>query len=262
MRVLPSGNGTIVLTKGGVETTLDLTADTETSVGEAEAETTTEAVTLADLGYSSAVIYDSNSGEIEDIVNHEFTYENQVYPVAFPTILDINILVGCLTADTTIIVKYKAEEQDEEHTVTISDGGPTQTYSTSYDPQYVELPNTIGSFLGVGGYVKVYKADGTTEVIDLTTENVMAPGNNVYMVAVPTVLPDEYVTVEFDTAGGTPLEPSQIIGAGTTATEPVTPPTKEGYTFVEWVDSNSDAFDFTTPVTESIRLTASYNAIP
>lgn len=261
MRVLPSGNGTIVLTKDGAETTLDLTAEAETSVGEAEVETTTQAVTLADLGYSSAVIYDSNNQQIEDIVSHEFTYEHQVYPVVFPTILDVNILVGCSTADTTIVVKWKQEEADEEHTETITDGGPEVTYSTSYDPQYVELPNTIGSFLGVGGYVKVYEDDGTTLVVDLTTVNVMAPGDNVYMVAVPQVLPDTYVTVEFNTDGGT-LEPSQIIGAGTTATEPSTSPTKEGYTFVAWTNAEHEPFDFTAAITEDTVVYAVYNENP
>lgn len=261
MRVLPSGNGTILLSKDGVETTETLTAETEFSIDTTEVQTTTETVTLGDLGYEAAAIYDSNNQLVEDIVSHYFSYEHQVYPVVFPTILDVNILVGCSTADTTIVVKWKQEEQDEEHTVTIADGGPTETYSTSYDPQYVELPNAIGSFLGVGGYVKVYKDDGTTLVVDLTTVDVMAPGDNVYMVAVPTVLPDTYVTVEFNTDGGT-LEPSQIIGAGTTATEPATPPTKDGYTFVEWVDSNMDTFDFTTAITEDTVITATYNANP
>jgi len=66
------------------------------------------------------------------------------------------------------------------------------------------------------------------------------------------------VTVTFDSSGGSEVE-AVILPAGETIESPVTERT--GYTFVEWL-LGGEAFDFTTPVTEDIRLTAKWSAIP
>lgn len=66
------------------------------------------------------------------------------------------------------------------------------------------------------------------------------------------------VTVTFDSDGGSPV-PSQTIPYDSVATMP-SDPTKSGYLFNKWVDSNGDEFDFSaTHVTEDITLYAVYN---
>ena len=69
-------------------------------------------------------------------------------------------------------------------------------------------------------------------------------------------------TVTFDSYGGTPVPPAQEVEYGLTATKPADP-TLKGYTFAFWYlgedEQNATAYDFNTPVTENITLTAKWN---
>ena len=72
----------------------------------------------------------------------------------------------------------------------------------------------------------------------------------------------EVYTVTFDSYGGTPVPPVQEVEYGLTATKPADP-TLKGYTFAFWYlgedEQNATAYDFDTPVTENITLTAKWN---
>ena len=76
------------------------------------------------------------------------------------------------------------------------------------------------------------------------------------------VLVTEVYTVTFDSYGGTPVPPAQEVEYGLTATKPADP-TLKGYTFAFWYlgedEQNATAYDFDTPVTENITLTAKWN---
>ena len=76
------------------------------------------------------------------------------------------------------------------------------------------------------------------------------------------VLVTEVYTVTFDSYGGTPVPPAQEVEYGHTATKPADP-TLKGYTFAFWYlgedEQNATAYDFNTPVTENITLTAKWN---
>lgn len=75
------------------------------------------------------------------------------------------------------------------------------------------------------------------------------------------VLVTEVYTVTFDSYGGTPVPPAQEVEYGHTATKPADP-TLKGYTFAFWYlgedEQNATAYDFNTPVTENITLTAKW----
>lgn len=75
------------------------------------------------------------------------------------------------------------------------------------------------------------------------------------------VLVTEVYTVTFDSYGGTPVPPAQEVEYGHTATKP-DDPTLKGYTFAFWYlgedEQNATAYDFNTPVTENITLTAKW----
>lgn len=64
-------------------------------------------------------------------------------------------------------------------------------------------------------------------------------------------------TVSFDANGGNAVE-SQTVMYQDTAVEP-NAPEKEGYVFVCWLDSNSNRFDFDTPITDNTILFAQWN---
>lgn len=67
-------------------------------------------------------------------------------------------------------------------------------------------------------------------------------------------LPDViYYTITFDSVDGTPVTPITV-AENQTATAPISP-VKEGFTFVEW-QLNGVTYDFATPVTGDITLTA------
>ena len=79
------------------------------------------------------------------------------------------------------------------------------------------------------------------------------------------VLVTEVYTVTFDSYGGTPVPPAQEVEYGLTATKPADP-TLKGYTFAFWYlgedEQNATAYDFDTPVTENITLTAKWHVTP
>ena len=76
------------------------------------------------------------------------------------------------------------------------------------------------------------------------------------------VLVTEVYTVTFNSYGGTPVPPKQEVEYGHAATKPADP-TLKGYTFAFWYlgedEQNATAYDFDTPVTENITLTAKWN---
>lgn len=65
--------------------------------------------------------------------------------------------------------------------------------------------------------------------------------------------------VAFDTDGGTGAPLTQTIISGEKATMPEVVPTKEGFIFLYWMNSEGNEFEFLlTPITSSITLTAFY----
>lgn len=66
-------------------------------------------------------------------------------------------------------------------------------------------------------------------------------------------------TVTFNANGGSPTPVAQQVLSGQTATQP-TAPTRSNYAFKGWL-LNNQAYNFSTPVTSNITLTASWNPI-
>jgi len=85
-----------------------------------------------------------------------------------------------------------------------------------------------------------------------------------YSFATPVVAPitlvasylENICTVTFDSAGGTAIAAQQVEN-GETATTPDPAPTKAGYTFDKWLSGESE-FNFATPITADITLTATW----
>ncbi|PLS29903.1 internalin, partial [Bifidobacterium margollesii] len=68
-----------------------------------------------------------------------------------------------------------------------------------------------------------------------------------------------YRTVSFDSAGGTAVTSQKVVD-GSRAVQPKAP-TRSGYSFTGWYNGNAK-WDFNTPVTSDLKLTARWTAIP
>lgn len=66
-------------------------------------------------------------------------------------------------------------------------------------------------------------------------------------------------TVTFNSDGGTAV-PSQTVNYGGLASVPTPPPTKTNYAFAGWYDGNGNLYDFSTPVTANVNLTAHWES--
>ena len=69
-----------------------------------------------------------------------------------------------------------------------------------------------------------------------------------------------YVTVTFNSDGGTPVEGAKVL-RGQKVAKPTDDPTKSGYTFIGWEDADG-AYDFSKSVTAPLTLTAKWEKNP
>ncbi len=69
-----------------------------------------------------------------------------------------------------------------------------------------------------------------------------------------------YVTVTFNSDGGTPVEEAKVL-RGQKVAKPTDDPTKSGYTFIGWEDADG-AYDFSKSVTAPLTLTAKWEKVP
>lgn len=202
---------------------------------------------------------------------------------ADPTATDIAkiILAGRDTTNKDSLVKYKNGTKFKN--VTLIDGTYTvgevtgnradgfhvtvtltnlQPYADALNANRTDLTATAGEFVldtdrNTLPMVLGLKIDGgKTDLgsakweVDKTgyTKTEELNGKNFY-------LTHEY-TVTFDADGGTPEPDAQKVVWGKTATEP-TAPEKTNYDFLGWFEADSEtAFDFSTPITASVTLTA------
>ena len=89
---------------------------------------------------------------------------------------------------------------------------------------------------------------------DNTLYILVTSGNDMKLYTV-TIRRRPMYTVSFDTGKGGSIA-SQTVEEGNVATEPTETPTLSGCTFSEW------DYDFSTPVTDNIKISAKYNVIP
>ncbi|MBR1455883.1 MAG: InlB B-repeat-containing protein, partial [Oscillospiraceae bacterium] len=145
------------------------------------------------------------------------------------------------TGDTGVTVVTAQDDdtgevQNAAETPTEDPSGETRTGSSSDDPAQDEDP--------------VVEDEPTRGVTDGDEPTEPTGGD------VPTVT--KY-TVTFDSDGGSAVA-AQEVEEGQTATKPADP-TRDNYEFLGWLDENWDPYDFDTPVTADIELTAEWKVI-
>lgn len=103
----------------------------------------------------------------------------------------------------------------------------------------------------INGKIKVNGTNTITGVIQGNVE-ISGLGDNVEKA---------YYTVTFNSNGGSTVASQTLIGANAKAVKPADP-TKEGYTFVGWVNEDGSDYSFDAAVTRSLTLTAVWEEIP
>ncbi len=161
-----------------------------------------------------------------------------------------------ISENITLKAAYrKNDEQTPATTYTVtfnSDGGstvPSQTIASGGKATRPANPTKDGSTFDdwyLGDNVFDFNNTTVTGDITLTARWIIRPTVTNY-------------TVTFESDGGSSV-PTQTVASGSTATRP-TDPTKSGNTFAGWKDSNGNDYNFSTPVTGNITLTASWNEV-
>ncbi len=155
-----------------------------------------------------------------------------------------------VTENITLYAKWNINTYDV--TFDTAGGSAVESQSVEYNSAAASPEVPVKTGYTFAGW---YRDAECTEAYDFTTpvtENIMlyAKWNlNTYRVT-------------FDTVGGSAVE-SQSVEHNATVVSPETP-VKTGYTFAGWYrDAEcTEAYDFTTPVTENITLYAKWNEIP
>jgi len=156
--------------------------------------------------------------------------------------------------DTTVVeIYYDRNQHSVNYSVTgdVPSDSTTPTGGTYKYGAPVAVAPSLTSSETKGTWTFSGWTTSDAEVID---NAFIMPDSDVTITGSWTFAQDTY-TVTFDSAGGSAVDP-QGVESGLTATEPAVP-TKDGYTFKGWALNGSD-YDFSTPVTDNITLTAQW----
>ena len=116
-------------------------------------------------------------------------------------------------------------------------------YKLSTATEYTPITGTSVTGLAAGTYNVRYAADANHEASP-AADVVINVGSK--------------ITVQFNANGGTPEPEDQQFNYNQTVSKPATDPTKTGYTFKFWSADGTAEYDFNTPLTANITLTAVY----
>ena len=153
-----------------------------------------------------------------------------------------------VTKNITLVAKWLEDESIKRYEVTFdSDGGSKTDKQRVIENEKATEPKvpTKEGYKFLGWYLNDTKYDFKTKVTkDITLK---AKWEKIVQ-----------YTVTFDKNNGTTNE-TKTVNSGEKVVKPADP-TKEGYTFDAWVYENK-AFDFNTPITGDITLTATYTML-
>lgn len=166
---------------------------------------------------------------------------------------------------------YVPGHENEQNNLVIAGDG-----STVFKFYYTRNSHTITYNLNGGSWglptVVTYKYG---EQVEVPTETPVKEGNTFvgWSQEHPATMPDydlelsalwseiPIYNVTFDTQGGTPVSPLQVM-EGYTATKPENDPTKVGYIFRGWYTQaeGGEVFNFATPINESVTIYAQWDS--
>ena len=129
-------------------------------------------------------------------------------------------------------------------------GNPTPATQTVNEGSFATVPSPAPTRDGYGFVHWVLQ--GQTTAFDFDTPITA----NITLAAVWSAVT---FTVTFNADGGSPTPAMQTVGEGGRETLPTPEPTRDGYDFVHWsLQGQTTEFDFNTPITENITLTAQW----
>ncbi len=165
-----------------------------------------------------------------------------------------------VTAETTLIAKYKVKTPEKFVVVFDSYGGapvpPNQIVEAGQKVTKPADPKKDGFVLASWFYL-----DANGRAVTWNFDKDVVTGNLI-LVAKYDVKPAEKVTVKFDTNGGTPVPADQIVLAGSKIVQPISP-IKSGYNFTGWyayANGKETKWNFATDIVNAnMTLYAKYD---
>jgi uncharacterized repeat protein (TIGR02543 family) len=153
-----------------------------------------------------------------------------------------------VTSDMKVTAQYSINQYTVTFDSQVGSSVDSITGITSGDTISKPSDPTMGGYTFAGWYL----GDATTPFAFTTTP---ITGDITLTAEWTAIVPDTY-TVTFDSQGGSSVDPITGIISGDTVSKP-TDPTKDEYSFAGWYNDGT-AFDFITPITGNITLTAEW----
>lgn len=141
----------------------------------------------------------------------------------------------------------------DEYTITFDLGdGTTETVKLNYGEELTDIPSSV--LTPEAGKIIVWKYYN-----DSILGEIASFANITSDISVKSVYIDVYLDITFDDGQGNLTTVS--VKYGDSITKPEVDPSKEHYSFDGWVDADDLQYDFSSPVTEDLTITASYSLL-
>ena len=163
-------------------------------------------------------------------------------PYDFNSPVTADIVLKAQWTPREYVIRFLNDDNSELSAVSYVYGTAAQEIA---QPVATKAPTDNKTFTFKGWLPEVADVTGNATYIATYTENVIDPTRT------------QTVTFEFDNGDAAV---TQTVQRGAAVTEPANTPLKEGFRFVQWT-LNGNAYDFASPVTEDITLTAQWKAV-
>jgi uncharacterized repeat protein (TIGR02543 family) len=170
------------------------------------------------------------------------------------------------SSDVTTKVTYTKDtttNPQTDYTVSYDANGGTGTMASQTTDSSGDVTLTANAFTRDGYTFAGWNtaADGSgTSYTDGQAVTGLAADTTLYAQWTKNTVPVPTYTVTFDSAGGTAV-PSQSLDENSYVVKP-SDPTRDGYTFAGWYGPDDTLYNFTTPVTGDLTLTAHWTQNP
>ena len=202
------------------------------------------------------IINDSNP--INNGNNNIYTFEN-LYTGIYD--IKVNVITEKEVYDLSTVISTKQLEQatyeynkkDNKITINYPSGNEYKYYYSLDGNTWIEVIENVFTYEVTG--------KDNLEIVAKVSDGINEKKSPIYTIDVEkeeVEIEQVKHTVTFYLNGGIGSFPTQTVSNGTMAVKPIIKPVKEGYTFDGWY-YNNEPFNFNTPITNNIILTAKYS---
>lgn len=158
-----------------------------------------------------------------------------------------------VNSDITLTAKWQCTITLDANGGIFTDSGDSTETVRADIASPITIPAVTKTDAGGSWNLLGWTLDTTTSPVELY-DTAAGTNTNITLHAVWT----QSFVVTFDSAGGSPTPASQAVESGESASEPGTNPSKAAYIFRFWSANGTTEYNFSTPVTANVELTAIY----